>query len=372
MKKRRIYLDNNATTFIDPRIVDVVAHNLTHVQGNPSSIHSYGQEAKALLNKARRTIADFLKVKPGEIVFTSNGTEAMNFLIEGILNQTAKGHVITSSAEHACVYSTCQALQKQGWNVEFLSPGLYGAITPEAVEAAIRPDTKLITLMAVNNETGVKTDFAAIAAIALKHRIPFVVDGVALLGKELFEIPAGVTGMGFSGHKFHAPKGCGFAFVRSGVKINPLLLGGEQESGRRGGTENLIGIVAMAEAIQLLNSELPEATKRMEQLRDKFEKGVMEKIPTVKVNGSGPRIANTSNLTFPGMEGETLLTRLDIAGVAASHGSACSSGALEPSRILLNMGIPRREAEAALRFSFSRMTTEDDIVHAIDVIASLV
>lgn len=371
MKKRRIYLDNNATTFIDPRIVDVVVHNLSQAQGNPSSIHSYGQEAKAVLNKARRTIADYLKVKPGEIIFTSNGTESMNFLIKGVLNPVSKGHIITSSTEHACVFATCQSLQSQGWSVDFISPGLYGALTPETVEAAIRPDTCLITLMAVNNETGVKTDISAIAALALKHRIPFMVDGVALLGKEPFEIPAGVTGMGFSGHKFHAPQGCGFAFIRSGVKMHPLLLGGEQESGRRGGTENLIGIIAMAEAIRLLNSELPEASERMERLRDKFEKGVLERLPTAKINGSGPRVVNTTNMTFPGLEGETLLTRLDMAGVAASHGSACSSGALEPSRILLNMGIPRREAESALRFSLSRMTTEADIDQAVETLASI-
>lgn len=371
MKKERIYLDNNATTFVDPRVVEVVAYHLKHTQGNPSSIHSYGQEAKAILNTARRKIADYLAIKSGEIIFTSGGTESMNLLIKGILNDSSKGHIITSGAEHSCVYSTCQTLQNQGWAVDFLNPGLVGCISPDAIEAAIRPETRLITLMAVNNETGVKTNIAAIGEIAAKNRIPFIVDGVALLGKEPFSIPSGVTAMGFSGHKFHAPKGCGFAFVRSGVKLNPQLIGGEQESGRRGGTENLLGIIGMAEAIQLLTLELVAASAKMEKLRDRLEQGIIAKIPSVKVNGSGARVVNTTNLTFPGVEGETLLARLDMAGVAASHGSACSSGALEPSRTLLNMGIPRREAESALRFSLSRMTTEEEIDAAIAIIASL-
>lgn len=370
MKNGRIYLDNNATTFVDPRVVTVVAESLSLIQGNPSSIHSFGQEAKSALNKARRQFADALAVKPAEIIFTAGGTESMNMLIRGILPE--KGHIITSAAEHACVYSTCQYLQSQGWSVDFLKPTQAGAVTPDMVQAAIRPDTRLITLMAVNNETGVKTDISAIAAIAMKERIPFVVDGVALLGKEIFTIPQGVLAMGFSGHKFHAPKGSGFVFLRSGTKLQPLLIGGEQESGRRGGTENLSGIVGMAAALEIVQKELPEASQRMERLRDKFEQAVCAALPTVKVNGSGPRVVNTTNLTFAGVEGETLLARLDMAGVAASHGSACSSGALEPSRVLLSMGIPRKEVEAALRFSLSRMTTEDEIDRAIKIIIKLI
>ena len=369
--KPRIYLDNNATTFLDPRVWEAMALILQNPLGNPSSIHSFGQEAKALLNKARRSIATYLQVKPSELIFTSGGTESLSTILQGFINQIP-GHVITSSVEHACVYSTAKALEAQGTPVTFLEPGAWGAITPDAVQQSIRPNTTLIALTAVNNETGVKTDIAAIAAIAKEARISFVVDGVCLLGKEQFTIPAGVMAIGFSGHKLHAPTGSGLSFVRSTAVMKPLLIGGEQESGRRGGTENLAAIVGLATAIDLLNSELPAATLHMQKLRDLLEQSLLKHLPGVAVNGLGPRIGNTTNLSFDGIEGEVLLARLDMEGVAVSHGSACASGALEPSRVLLNMGLPREKAKTALRISLSRFTTEVEILQAIDIICHLV
>jgi len=355
----RIYLDNNATTFLDPRVKEAMIQSLL-LQGNPSSVHSYGQEAKAALNRSRRTIADYLGVKPSEILFTSGGTEGLNMLLRGY----PRGHIVTSSVEHACVYETIKALGP----ATFIQPGLRGAPRPEEVEKAITSHTTLIATMAVNNETGVKTDIAGIASLAKQRKIPFVVDAVCWLGKEPIEIPPGVTAMAFSGHKFHAPKGVGFVYIRSSSAVDSLLLGGVQEYGKRGGTENLPGIVGMAEAIRCLDDS---STQRMQFLRDKLETKLLS-LGDVTVNGQAPRVCNTSNLSFKGVEGETLLTKLDLAGIAVSHGSACSSGALEPSRILLNMGIPREEAASSIRISLSRFTTEEEIDRACEAISTLV
>ncbi|MBA2728985.1 MAG: cysteine desulfurase, partial [Parachlamydiaceae bacterium] len=341
-------------------------------EGNPSSIHSFGQKARQKLIQARGDIASYLGVRPHEIIFTSGGTEGVNILLQGLFIPGSSGHIITSNIEHSCVFSSVKKLEKNGLHSTFLETGMLGAVTPEAVKQALRPDTRLITLMAVNNETGVKTDLEAIAVIAQEHKIPFFVDAVALMGKEEFKIPPGVTAMAFSGHKFHAPKGIGFLVARSSLKLAPLIIGGDQEFGRRAGTENLSGIVGMSTAIELLRTELPSASKRMEELRNIFEKELMRQIPGVSINGQGPRVVNTSNLAFQGVEGETLLTALDLAGIAVSHGSACSSGALEPSRILLNMGCSKEVAGSSMRFSLSRFTTLQEIEICIETIVKVV
>lgn len=368
----RIYLDNNASTPIDARVLAAIEEDLRINYGNPSSIHALGQECKKRLTQARHAIAAFFQVKPSDLIFTSNGTEAINMVIRGLLEPASSGHILTSSVEHSAVYATVKALESKTLHATYLSPGLYGAITPEAVQAALRPDTRLIALMAVNNETGVKTDIDAIAAIAEKARIPFLVDGIALLGKEPFTIPNGVSAICFSGHKLHAPKGIGFAIVRPHLKLSPLITGGEQESGRRGGTENSSGIIALAKAIEILQKELPDASVRMRKLRDKLENALLSHLPNVAVNGAGPRVVNTSNVSFAGIEGDLLLMRLDQEGVEVSHGSACASGALEPSRILLNMDMPMERARSSIRFSLSRMTTDAEIEAAIEIIIRLV
>jgi cysteine desulfurase len=367
----KIFLDANATTRIDPRVLEAMLPELSSLPSNPSSIHFYGREAKNRLQKSRDTIAAFLKVEPHEILFTSSGTEAMNLLLRGMVPGGAKGHAITSNVEHSCVYETLLDLENKGLETTYLSAGPCGAVTPAQVKEAIRPHTRFISMIAVNNETGVKNDIDAMAHIALEAGIPLLVDGVAWLGKELFTIHPGIFGMGFSSHKIHGPQGCGFAFVRSSLKLTPLLTGGKQEGSLRAGTENLPGIVGLAKAVEILSIELPEATKRMAMLRDRLEAGLLAKADPVLINGTGPRICNTSNLSFPGRRGEDLLIALDMMGIAASHGSACSSGALEPSRILTNMGIPFPLAASAIRFSLSRNTTLEEIDQAIEIIATL-
>lgn len=364
----QIYLDNNATTALDPRVFEVLIEHLKQFEGNPSSIHASGKNARAKLIQARDSIAAFLGVRSNEIFFTSSATEALNSLIRGIVAERKENHIITSTVEHAAVYSTIKFLEKEGCQVSYLSPEKYGAVTPEAIRQAITPKTSLIAIMAVNNETGVKTDIEAIASIAYQAKISLVVDGVALLGKEPFKIYPGISAFCFSGHKIHAPKGIAFSFVRNKLKFKPLILGGEQEYGLRGGTENLPGIIALAKAISLIPEEISEANLRMSFLRDKLETSIMSAASFVLVNGEGPRISNVTNLAFPGLDAEVLLTYLDQKGISVSHGSACSSGALEPSRVLLNMGISPKIARTSIRFSLSRMTTEKEIDAAINII----
>jgi len=365
---KRIYLDNNASTGVDPRVLSAMMDDLSGIPGNPSSVHHFGQEARKSLAQARQTISESLHVKPNELVFTSGGTEALNMILRGFWAVHPKCHIVTSNIEHSSVYHTLQSLEKKGASVTYLPAGLWGAIRIEQL-ADLRPH--LIVLGSVNNETGVKTDIEAIARFAYEANIPFVVDAVSHLGKEVLKIPLGISAMAFSGHKFHAPKGIGLAFIRSSLKIEPQLTGGDQEHSKRAGTENLAGILGLAKAIELLKTELPSATARMQQLRDRLIEGLMEKCGNIVVHGQGPRICNTANISFPNAEGESLLMKLDLAGISASHGSACSSGALEPSRILLNMGIPPSVARTSLRFSLSRFTTAEEIETVIEIVPKL-
>ncbi len=364
---KKIYLDNNATTALDLRVIEAMQEVLTPIPFNSSSVHSFGQESKKLLTNSRDTIAHTLHIKPQELVFTSGGTEAINLLLRGFYIPGT--HVISSNVEHPAVRETLQSL---GAKVTYLPAGLWGAVQPHQLEEALTPETRLIVLTAANNITGVKTDIKTIADIAHKRNIPFIVDGVQILGKEQFQIPLGVSGMAFSGHKLHGPTGIGIAFVRSPFKLAPQITGGSQEHGRRAGTENLLGIVGLAKAIELLAVELPAATSRMQTLRDKLADGLMETVGNIVVHGQGPRICNTAHIGFPGIDGETLLLQLDLAGIAASHGSACTSGGLEPSPILLNMQIPASLARSSIRFSLSRTTTEQEIDTAIELITQLV
>lgn len=366
----KIYLDNNATTQLDPRVIEALVSSFQYF-GNPSSTHSAGQASRKILNQARQAIATFFSVKPQEVIFTSSGTESANMILKGYCSQLS-GHAITSSIEHSAVFSTFKEIESKGWEVTFLSPGEWGAIRAEDLIKAIRPNTRLVSLMAVNNETGVKTDIDEIAKICLERGIPFVVDGVAWLGKERFTIHQGVSAIFFSGHKIHGPKGIGLALIRSTFKIHPFITGGEQEFGKRGGTENIASIHGLAEAITLLKDQYQEANQHMERLREKFENTLINRLPNVSINGTGPRISNTSNLYFKGIDGEALLLALDQEGIAASLGSACASGSIEPSRVLLNMGYSMERSRSSLRFSLSRFTTETEIDEAIHIIVQIV
>lgn len=372
MTDKRVYFDNNAATPPDPAVIAAVTNYLETFSGNPSSIHAFGRDCRLVLTASRDSIAQFLGVRSNEIIFTSGGTEGANMVIKGFCHEPAFHHIITSNLEHASVFESVKALEQQGASVTYLSPGSWGGIRAADVEAAITPETTCIALMAVNGETGVKSEIEAIAAIAEERQIPFFVDGVAWIGKELFTIPKGISALFFSGQKFHSIQGTGFVFVRRSLKLRPLISGAAHQYGRRGGTEDLPGIVAIATAVKRVVETLPKAEVRMRALRERFETLLMEAIPGVSVNGEGPRVCNCSNLAFPGVDGEGLLLALDQAGIAASHGSACSSGAIEPSRVLVNMGYSLERVGSSLRFSLSRFTTEEEIEEVVRVIKKIV
>jgi cysteine desulfurase len=369
---KRIYLDHNASTPLDPRISNILIKELELEEGNPSSIHFHGQRCRQKLEKSRQVIADFFRVKPQEVIFTSGGTEGASLLLQGVMHRHKGGHVISSGVEHACVFQTLKNLATRDAEITFLPTGQWGSVRPEDVERAILPHTRLITFLAANNETGVLSDIEAIAAIAQRMNIPFIVDGVAWLGKELIHIPPGVSALFFSGHKIHAPKGVGFCICRQNLKLVPLFFGGGQENNRRAGTENLLGIIALAEAVTILGEGQGPMIEHMRRLRDQLEQALLTRLDHVVVNGVGPRVCNTTNLAFLGLDGETLLMNLDMEGISVSHGSACASGALEPSRILLEMGIPLHQARSSLRFSIDRTTTEEEIQRAIAVVIRVV
>lgn len=369
MNNSRIYLDNNATTQVDPRVLEVMLSELSGPPSNPSSIHWFGQQARQHLTQARETVASFFRAKPAEIIFTSGGTESVNLFLRGL---KAQGHLITTAIEHSCIYKTAQILESTGLSVTYLPVGLWGAPSAQSLEESIRPDTQAIILSAANSETGVKIDLEAMAAIAHRHRIPLLIDAVGFIGKEPFSLFPGITAVACSGHKFHAPKGIGVLFTRSSLKLIPLLTGGNQELQHRAGTENLAGILGIAEAFRILSAQQPAITAHLLELRMRFETGLKESIPDLIINGEGPRISNTSNISFPGIDGETLLIQLDMAGIAISHGSACASGAVEPSRVLLQMGVPRKTAYSSVRFSMGRTNTLEEIDRAVATIASIV
>jgi cysteine desulfurase len=365
--KKKIYLDNNATTQIDSDVIAAMQKEWSYGPSNPSSIHFWGRQAKQRLSKARKDIASFLQVHEEEILFTSGGSEGLSFLLQGLLE---KGHIITSNIEHAAVYQNLLLLEERGFDISFLPSGPWGAVSPQDIEKHLRPDTKLIILSAANAETGVKVDWEAIAQIAERCRIPFFLDGVSLLGKDFFSIPRGVSSIAFSGHKFHGPPGIGFLFLRSPTKLKALIRGGHQEFHTRAGTENLPAIIGLAKAVCLL-SQSSEWINHMRTLRDYFEQKMQTLFPNVSINGTGPRVSNVSNMLFSGIDGETALILLDQAGIAVSMGSACAAGSLEPSRVLLNMGLSRKEALSSIRFTLSRYTTIEEIDYCLEVLSAI-
>ncbi len=311
---------------------------------NPSSPHAFGRTARAALHAARQLVADFFGVSPKQVIFTSGATEGLNSCIK------KEGHLITSEIEHAAVLSPLVDYP----HVSYLKSDDWGAPTAETLIAALTPATRQIILSAANNETGVMSDLAHLAHLAQAHSIPFIVDGVGLLGKEEFQIPDGVSAIAFSSHKIHGPKGVGCLILSPNHSFTPFIKGGGQEHGLRSGTENLAGIVGFAKALSLLS---PSDYRRMRQLRDNFE----TLLPHATINGKGPRVSSVSNLAFEGCDGETLLIDLDRHGIAVAHGSACATLALEPSHVLLKMGYPKKRVLASLRFSLSRFTTEEEL-----------
>ena len=323
--------------------------HLSSSPANPSSPHAFGRSARASLQTARQTVADFFHVSPKQVIFTSGGTEGLNSCLK------KEGHLITSEIEHAAILKPLSDYP----HVTYLKVDAWGAPLPEKLEAAITPHTRQIILSAANNETGVKSDLKALSEIARSHHIPLIIDGVALLGKGDVVIPSGVAAIAFSSHKIHGPKGVGCLILNATHPFIPLIKGGGQEHGLRSGTENLAGIIGFARALELLSSH---DYLKMQHLRDYFESS----LPHISLNGLGPRVSSVSNLAFEGCDGETLLIDLDRHGIAVSHGSACSTLALEPSHVLLKMGYPKKRVLSSLRFSLSRLTTQDELNYTIE------
>ncbi|NGX28527.1 MAG: Cysteine desulfurase NifS [Candidatus Anoxychlamydiales bacterium] len=372
---QKIYLDNNATTGLDVEVLVVLKNEL--YPSNPSSAHFFGRRAKKELEKARSNIASFLKVEPSSLIFTSGGTEAVNLalqsLLDLILQEEDSPHIIASDIDHPSVHNLLNNnLKKKKHLFTNIQVGLYGAIKPEQIEEAITENTRLIILSAVNSETGVKTDIDSIAKIAQKKGIYLFVDGVALLGKELFTIASGISAMSFSSHKIHGPNGVGLCYFKNINKLSPLFFGGPQEFEKRPGTENIAGILGFAKAVEILQKSLNEKTSQIFKLRTYFERSLINEIKDTSINGTGPRACNTTNICFKGVDGESLLILLDQKGVLASHGSACSSGSRSPSRVLLNMGIDPKDARSSIRFSLSRFTTQEEIDTALKIIKEIV
>jgi len=370
-----IYLDNNATTRVAPEVLDAMLPYLTDHYGNPSSLHRVGDRATAALIEAREKAAAFLRCRVSEIVFTSGGTESNNAAIRGVLEAAPdKHHIVTSNVEHASVLEVCKQLERSQYRVTYVGVNREGTLNLSELERAITSDTAIVSIMYANNETGVVFPIEKIVEIVRSRGAPLHVDAVQAAGKIPIDLEkTGVDLLTLSGHKLHAPKGVGLLFIRRGTRALPLIIGGGQEKGRRSGTPNIPGIVGFARALELAEARLAERTGAVSRLRDKLESAILERIPNTERNGArDPRLPNTTNIGFDGIEGESVLLSLDEAGVCASSGSACSTGAIEPSHVLRAMGVPSALAIGSVRFSLSRYTTEEEIDRVIEILPPIV
>jgi cysteine desulfurase len=375
----RVYLDYNATTPVEPQVLDAMLPYFSAEFGNASSIHTPGQKARAAVEEAREQVAALIGARPQEIIFTSGGTESDNHAIFGVVaffssSSTSHPHVITSLIEHEAVLNACQALEKQGVSVTYLGVDRDGQIDLEELRRALRPETVLITIMHANNELGTVQPLDQIGRVAKESDVYFHTDAVQSAGKIPIDVnKLQVDLLSISGHKLYAPKGIGALYVRGGTHIRQLLYGGHHQRGFRPGTENVAGIVGLGKAAELARKSLAEDAQRLSVLRDQLEQGLLLSVPQSRVNaGVSPRTPNTTNLVFPGVEGEALLIALDLKGLACSTGAACSSGAVEPSHVLTAIGLPPEEARASLRFSLGRHTTQADIDFALQVVPAAV
>ncbi len=372
----RIYMDNAATTAVAPEALSAMLPCFAQYYGNASSIHAAGRQARKKLEEARRTVADCLGAKPNEIYFTSGGSESDNWAIKGaaFANRQKGNHIITSQIEHHAVLHTCQWLEKQGFEVTYLPVDEYGLVNPADVEKAITEKTILISIMAANNEIGTIEPIAEIGAIARAHKVLFHCDAVQAVGAIPVDVNAwNVDMLPLSGHKFHGPKGVGALYIRTGVKAEQFLHGGAQERGRRATTENLPGIVGMAAALERACLHMEENACRMMLLRDRLIKGILDTIPYTRLNGHPmKRLPGNVNVSVQFIEGEALLLRLDLAGICASSGSACTSGSLDPSHVLLAIGLPHEIAHGSLRLSLADTNTEEEVDEVLRVLPGIV
>jgi cysteine desulfurase len=370
---RRVYMDANATTPLLPEVMEAMRPYWMEHFGNASSIHLHGQQARTAVDRAREIMAEFFNCHDAEVVFNSGGTEGDNTAIFGLLHPG--DHFITTSIEHSAILQAAQRMAQQGVETTFVAPESSGLIDPMSILRAIRPETRLISVMLANNETGVLQPIEQIGKIAADTGVFFHIDAVQGAAKVKFDVRRlGCHLLSISAHKMHGPKGVGAMFVRRGTPVEPLLVGGSHERRRRAGTENVAGIVGMAKAAELAMHSLEDGTvSRMAALRDRLEEEIL-RLPGTGVNGGGgvPRVANTSNIWFNQLEGEALVIALDLKGVAVSGGSACHSGATEPSHVLMAMGLDKARARASLRFSLLKTATDADVDHVLEVVPAAV
>lgn len=370
------YFDHAATTPVDPRVLQKMLPYFTENFGNPNSQHACGRRAAAAVDEARDTVAALIGAKPSEIYFTSGGTESDNWALRGAAHANAvRGkHLIVSAVEHPAMISTARELQKKGFEVTFAAVDEFGKVDLQKLKDSIRPDTTFIGVMTANNEIGTIQPIAEISALARERGITFFTDAVQAAGALKLNVkePA-VDMLSFSGHKFYGPKGVGVLYIRSGVRVGKIITGGHQERSMRGGTTNVPGIVGLAEAFRLANEEMAQNNAHVSAIRDRFIARVLREIPYVKLNGHPKdRLPNNANFSFRYIEGESLLFSLDLAGIAVSSGSACSSGSLEPSHVLLATGLPEGLAHGSIRFSFGKENTAEQIDIAVEQLKEIV
>ena len=373
--KRFVYADNAATTNIDKRVLEEMMPYLTEHYGNASSIYSVGRDAKRALETAREKVAAALNAKPQEIYFTAGGSEADNWAIKGlmdVLKAKGKKHIITTNFEHHAVLHTCQYLEKQGFEVTYLPVDTQGYVTAAQVADAIREDTGLVTIMYANNEIGTIQPIGEIGAVCREKKVVFHTDAVQAVGNVPIDVAAqNIDMLSLSGHKIHGPKGVGVLYVRSGIRLENLLHGGAQERAKRAGTENLAGVVGLGKAIELACQNIEEKQKKVSELRDYLIENAL-KIPFSRLNGGKNRLCGNVNLSFEAIEGEALLLMLDLNGICASSGSACTSGSLDPSHVLLAIGLPHEIAHGSLRISINENTTKEDVDYILEVLPGVV
>ena len=371
-----IYLDNNATTQVDPIVFDAMKPYFTELYGNPSSMHRFGGQVGVKIKEARKAVADILNCEPEEIIFTSCGSESDNTAIRSALNaQPDKRHIITTAVEHPAVLSFCKFLEKkEKYEVTYLKTDERGRLDLNEYKRAIRPDTALVSVMWANNETGNIHPVEKMAQIARDAGVIFHTDAVQAVGKVNIDLKsAAVDMLSLSGHKLHAPKGVGALYVRKGLPFRPLFIGGHQERSRRAGTENTTGIIALGKACELAAEHMDAENNIVRALRDKLETGLLAAIPDSKVNGDPEnRLPNTTNISFGYVEGEAILLMMDQMGIAASSGSACTSGSLEPSHVLQAMSVPFTFAHGSIRFSLSRFNTDKEIDFVIETLPPII
>ncbi|MBQ2985839.1 MAG: cysteine desulfurase NifS [Clostridia bacterium] len=369
---RKVYMDNAATTALAPEVLEQMMPYLTANYGNPSSVHSFGREAKPGLDKARRQVADALNAQPEEIIFTGCGTESDNTVLLGVAEKyKAKGnHIITTNIEHHAILHTAEYLEKNGCEVTYLPVDEYGRVSAEQVAAAIKENTILVSVMFANNEVGSIMPIAEIGAVCREKGVLFHTDAVQAVGHIPIDVKAmNIDMLSLSAHKFHGPKGVGALYVRKGIRLPSFIMGGGQEKGRRAGTENTAGIVGLGAAIELSCAHMEQNAKRMTALRNRLIQGIEREIPQVKLNGHRTeRLPNNVNFSIRYIEGESILLMLDMNGIAASSGSACTSGSLDPSHVLLALGLDHETAHGSVRLTLGDETTEEDIDYVIDVL----